>query len=118
MKIIQRAFKVENQEYYNMHLQIVNAILPVKLTDKELEVLSAFMGLDKNIIEENYFNPVARKKVLKRLDISAAGLSNHLKSMINKGFLIKNDITNTITIREFLLPEDDGQGYQFKIVKK
>jgi hypothetical protein len=38
--------------------------------------------------------------------------------MINKGFLIKNDITNTITIREFLLPEDDGQGYQFKIVKK
>jgi hypothetical protein len=109
MKIIQQAFKVENQEYYNMHLQIVNAILPVKLTDKEL---------DKNIIEENYFNPVARKKVLKKLDLSAAGLSNHLKSMINKGFLIKNNITNAITIKEFLLPEEDGQGYQFKIVKK
>ena len=118
MKIIQQTFKVENQEYYTMHLQIANAVLPVKLTDKELEVLSAFMGLDKNIIEENYFNPVARKKVLKRLDLSAAGLSNHLKSMINKGFLIKNDITNAITIREFLLPEEDGQGYQFKIVKK
>ena len=118
MKIIQRAFKVENQEYYTMHLQIVNAVLPVKLTDKELEVLSAFMGLDKNIIEENYFNPVARKKVLKRLDLSAAGLSNHLKSMINKGFLTKNNITNVITIKEFLLPEEDGQGYQFKIVKK
>ena len=118
MKIIQKAFKVENQEYYTMHLHIVNAILPVKLTDKELEVLSAFMGLDKNIIEENYFNPVARKKVLKRLDLSAAGLSNHLKSMINKGLLTKNDITNTITIKEFLLPEEDGQGYQFKIMKK
>lgn len=118
MKIIQQAFKVENQEYYTMHLQISNAVLPVKLTDKELEVLAAFMGLDKNIIEENHFNPVARKKVLKRLNLSAAGLSNHLKSMINKGFLIKNDITNAITIREFLLPEEDGQGYQFKIVKK
>ena len=118
MKIIQKSFNLENQDYYIMHLNIVNAILPVKLTDKELEVLAAFMGLEKNLIEENYFNPVARKKVLKKVGLSPAGLSNHLKSMIDKGFLSKNDITNTITIKQFLLPEEDGQGYQFKIVKK
>lgn len=118
MKIIQQAFKLENQEYYTMHLGIINAVLPVKLTEKELEVLAAFMSLDKSIVEENYFNPVARKKVLKKMDLSPAGLSNHLKSMINKGFLSKNDITNAITIKVFLLPEEDNQGYQFKISKK
>lgn len=118
MKIIQQAFNLEYQEYYIMHLQILNAILPVKLTDKELEVLAAFMGLDKNLIEENYFNPITRKKVLNKVNLTPAGLSNHLKSMINKGFLIKNSITNTITIKDFLLPEENEQGYKIKILKK
>lgn len=117
MKIIQQAFKLDKDKYYIVHLGILNAILPVKLTDKELEVLAAFMGLDENIVEDSYFNPVARKKVLKKLELSAAGLSNHLKAMLDKGFLIKNSITNIITIKEFLLPEIDGQGYQFKIIK-
>jgi DNA-binding MarR family transcriptional regulator len=117
MKIIQQAFKLDKDKYYVVHLGILNAILPVKLTDKELEVLAAFMGLDENIIEDSYFNPVARKKVLKKLVLSPAGLSNHLKSMLDKGFLTKNSITNVISIKEFLLPETDGQGYQFKIMK-
>lgn len=117
MKIIQQVFKLDKNKYYLMHLGILNAILPVKLTDKELEVLAGFMELDENIIEDSYFNPVARKKVLKKLELSPAGLSNHLKSMLDKGFLIKNSITNIITIKEFLLPEINGQGYQFKIIK-
>lgn len=117
MKIIQQAFNLNKEEYYVVHLKILNAILPIKLSEKELEVLAAFMGLDKNIVEENYFNPLARKKVLKKLDLSPAGLSNHLKSMLEKGFIIKNNITNNITIKEFLLPESFVQGYQFKIVK-
>lgn len=117
MKIIQKAFKLDKEHYYVMHLQLVNAILPVKLTDKELEVLAAFMALDSNIIEDGYFNPIARKRVMKKLDLIPAGLSNHLASMIKKGFLTKNSITNVISIKEFLLPEEDGQGYQFKIMK-
>lgn len=117
MKIIQQAFKVENEKYFIMHLGIINAVLPVKLTDKELEILASFMSLDKNIIEDSYFNPVARKKVLKKVGVSPAGLSNHIKSMIDKGFLVKNNITNFISIKDFLLPEDEEQGYQFKIFK-
>lgn len=117
MKIIQKAFMLDNEKYYVLHLHIVNAILPVKLTDKELEVLAAFMALDKSIIEDGYFNPIARKKVMKKLELIPAGLSNHLASMIKKGFLIKNNVTNFISIKEFLLPEEDGQGYQFKIKK-
>lgn len=118
MKIIQQGFNLSNEQYYVMHLQIINSILPAKLTDKELEVLAAFMALDKSIIEEGHFNPIARKKVMKKLELIPAGLSNHLASMIKKGFLIKNSISNAITIKQFLLPEEDGQGYQFKIMKK
>ncbi len=118
MKVIQQAFNLENEKYYVVHLNIINAILPVKLTDKELEVLATFMALDKNIIEDGYFNPISRKKVMKKLELIPAGLSNHLASMIKKGFLIKNSITNNITIKPFLLPEENNQGYQFKIVKK
>lgn len=119
MKVIQKELKVGLGEYYNIHLTIINSILPVKLTDKEIEVLAGFMSLDKNIIENDMFNTLARKKVKEKLDnMSAGALGNHLKSMIEKGFLTKDDITNKITIKDFLIPEDDWQGYQFKIVKE
>ena len=117
MKVVQKLFNVSHDKYYLLHLTIVNAVLPIKLTDKELEVLSSFMALDKSITEDFYFNPVARKRIINKLGLSTAGLSNHIKSMIDKGFLIKNNITGNITIKEFLLPENDGQGYNFKINK-
>jgi len=119
MKIIQQVFKLERSEYYTMHLGIINSVLPVKLSDKELEVLAAFMALDENIIKDDNFNSFARKIVREKLkpNLSSAGLSNHLKSMIDKGFLSKDSITNVITIKEFLKPEQDTQGYQFKISK-
>lgn len=117
MKVIQQAFKVSNEEYYSMHLHIINAVLPAKLTEKEIEVLSAFMALPKDLVSEGYFNPVARKKVLAKVGLSSAGLSNHIRAMIDKGFLTKSD-DNDISIKAFLHPEDDGQGYQFKLVKK
>ena len=64
------------------------------------------------------FNTYARKLVKETLKgMSAGSLSNHLKSMIDKGFLVKDEITNRISVKEFLLPEDDWQGYQFRIIK-
>lgn len=115
MKVIQQVFNLNREKYFATHLSILNAILPAKLTDKELEVLSAFMSLDETITQENMFNSEARKRVMKKLNLQPAGLSNHLGSMISKGFLVKNDVTKLITIKKFLIPEKDGQGYQIKI---
>ena len=117
MRIIQQAFKLSPSDYYTMHLQITNAIFAVKLTAKELEVLAAFMSLDPAITKEGHFNPVARKIVRTKLNLVPAGLSNHLREMINKGFLTRNSITKVITIKTYLLPEEDGQGYQLRIQK-
>lgn len=121
MKVLQKWIKTNHKEYYKIHLTIINSLLPTKMTDKELEVVAAFLSLSPDIIEDGYFNPLARKKVLNILNISAAGLSNHLKSLIDKGFLSKTiveDVVTSITIKEFLIPENDNQGYKFKLTKE
>jgi DNA-binding MarR family transcriptional regulator len=118
MKPIQRILHLKQDDYYIKHLTIINTLLPTYLTDKEIEVLAAFMSLDKNLIEDDMFNTVARKKVMTKLNLSPGGLGNHLKSMINKKVLDRNEITNKITIKTFLLPQEPAQGYQIKILKK
>ena len=120
MKVISQVVKVDRYNYYIKHLEMLNVILPLPetLTNKEVEVLAAFMYQDKNLIEEDMFNGVVRKKVMQKLNnMKPGGLGNHLKSMIDKKFLDKNELTKKITIKPFLLPENNGQGYRIKLVK-
>ena len=120
MQVITQAVKVSNYDYYVKHLQMLNVIAPTKetLTQKEIEVLAAFMYQDKNLIDEDMFNGVVRKKVMTKLNLKPGGLGNHLKAMIGKEFLIKNEITKRITVKKFLRPTDNHQGYRIKIVKE
>lgn len=113
--IIRRAFTLKPREYYEKHLQILNIIIPANLTRKEIEVLATFMSLDKGVIEEQMINPISRRKVMEELKLSPGGLGNHLKSMIEQKALIKNDITGSIKLNPFLIPNDPMQGYQIKI---
>lgn len=117
MTLIQRVLKLEGKSYYEKHLTIVNSLLPTNLTDKEIEVLATFMALDKSLIEDDMFNTLARKKVREQLTLSPGGLGNHLKSMIGKGVLDKQDSTNKIAVKNYLIPQEQSQGYQIKITK-
>lgn len=117
MKIITKEIKEEGHMYYVKYLEILNVLLPAKLTHKEIEVLAAFMSQEKNLIEDDMFNGVVRKKVMEKLNLKPGGLGNHLKSMIKKKFLDKNEITKKITIKPFLMPEDNVQGFRLKITK-
>lgn len=122
MQVITNVIKVNNYDYYIKYLEIMNIILPEdkfpdKLSSKEIEVLAAFMYQDKNLIEDDMFNGVVRKKVMDKLNLKPGGLGNHLKSMIEKKFLVKNDITKKITVKSFLIPENNNQGYRLKLVK-
>lgn len=119
MKIIQKGLTLLPRDYYLTHLSIINSFLPTKLTEKEIQVLAGFLSLDKSITDGDMFNTYARKIVKDSLQgMSSGSLSNYLSSLIAKGFLEKNEITKRITVKEFLLPEDDWQGYQFKIIKQ
>ena len=46
MSIIRKALKLKKEEFYKKHLLIINHILPVQMTNKEAEVLAAFMSLE------------------------------------------------------------------------
>ncbi len=120
MQVITQIVKVNSYDYYVKHLQVLNVIAPIKetLTQKEIEVLAAFMYQDKNLIEEDMFNGVVRKKVMAKLGgMKPGGLGNHLKSMIEKEFLVKNEITKKIKVKSFLIPEDNHQGFRIKLMK-
>lgn len=118
MNKIQKGLILNKDEYYVKHLSIINPVLPVQLTNKEILVLASFMCLPPSITEDDRFNSLARKKVMEKLNLSPGGLGNYLKSMIEKGFLRKSDITKRISINEVLVPEQNKQGYIFKIELK
>jgi len=115
MEIIRKALKLSREEYYKKHLFLINHILPVQMTPKEVEVLSAFMALEGDIAID-IFGTSGRKIVREKLNISAGGLGNYLEQLKGKGFIIyKNKELKIIPI---LIPERKTQGYQFKLEVK
>lgn len=114
MKIIQKGFELPKLEYYQTHLKIVNAILPIGITSKEIEILSWFLTLPKS---DTMFSTPNRKAVIKALSLTDGGMSNHLKNMKKKGLLKRED--DNLVIVPALLPDERLQGYNLKIkIKK
>jgi len=117
MSLIKKTVKLEDKEkYLKLHFSIINPMFPVQLSNKEAEILSAFLSLDNKLIEDEVFNPLTRKKVMEVKKLSAGALGNHLKSMLSKGFLSKDAVTNRITINKACLPCYPEQSYNFKLI--
>ena len=117
MEIIKKAIKVKPEDYFNTHLEIINPLMPTKFTPMEMKVLAAFMTLEGEIVEEGRFNSHTKKIVMEKLKLSAGGLGNYLRALVNKKYLNKSKYTKTLTVAEYLLPENKWQGYQFKIIR-
>jgi hypothetical protein len=117
MKVI--SYQLNNlseEEYYIKHLQIINQLLPVSITNKELEVLAAFMALDGNVVKKDRFGTTARKLIKEKLNLSDGGLGNYLKALRKKKFIHYNEF-NVLEANKYLFPEQDSQGYNIKINK-
>ena len=113
MPDLKKLLRLGKKDYFEVHLTLINCLLPQKMTPKEIEIVSAFMSLEGSITEYRF--GVSAKKIIKRdLTLSDAGLSNHLKSLLTKGFLINKD--NTISIWPILIPDFNEQTYMFKLV--
>lgn len=112
MKEIKKLLQVSREDYFEIHLSLLNCILPVKMTPREIEVISAFMSLEGDIAEFR-FGTSGKKIVRERLEISSAGLSNFMRSLINKGFLVKRG--DLISFFPILIPEENEQLYMFKL---
>ena len=103
------------REFFELHLNIMNSLLSQKFTEKEIVILASFMSIDEKLVEDDRFNTLVRKKVRTEHKLSAGGLGNYLKSMLDKGYLTKSKITGRLKIKSILMPALPKQGYEIKI---
>lgn len=114
MKVIKQDFNLNELEFYQTHLKVLNAVLPINITNKEIEILAEFMTLPKELTNGNLFNTQARKNVSEKLSLKEGGMNNHIKNMKKKGLIIGN--TNELKIAPALIPSNKVQGYDFKLI--
>lgn len=112
-EIIKKTVELKKDKYYEVHLSIINPVLPVHLTEMEIKVLAAFMALEGDIAGDR-FGTTARKIVREKLNIKFAGLSNYMKSLQEKGFI--RQVNNNFVILPMIQPHSTTQHYQFKLV--
>lgn len=115
MKEYRKVVRLSKLDYYKTHLSLINCLLPILMTPKEIEVIAAFMGLEGDIAEYR-FGKTGKKIIMSQLSISPSGLSNYLGDLTEKGFLRKVSHDN-YTILPVLIPADKEQLYIFKLIK-
>lgn len=111
---IKRTLTLTKSKYYQIHLSLINPLLPIQLTPKEIEVLAIFMSLDGSIAEDR-FGTTAKKLVKDQLKLSDGGLGNYMSSLKKNSFIILNS-TGKYIIQPFLLADPKEQDYIFKLI--
>ena len=112
MEVITKTLRLEKIEYYITHLSIVNCVLPVKLTPKEIEVLAWFMSFDGDMAKDR-FGTKAKKTVRIAMTLTHQGLSNYMRSLADKKFLLERD--GKMEILPILHPNKDKQKYMLTL---
>lgn len=115
MKLIQKVFTLPKDKYYEKHLAIINPLLPFQMTEKEIEVIAAFLEVESELGKYT-FSSIGRKQVRVKLKLSNGGLSNYLRELKLKNFILEDKDSN-LSILDILKPEDSLQGYQIKLIK-
>lgn len=113
MKIITKSLSLSKDKYFEKHLAIINPLLPEQMTNKEIEVIAAFLTLEGEL-GKHIFSTTGRKLVRDKLQLSNGGLSNYIKALKIKNFILE-DNNGELFILDILKPERALQGYQFKL---
>ena len=116
MKLIQMAFTLTGVEYYKKHLAIINPLLPIQMTNKEIEVIATFLEVESELGIYT-FSSIGRKKIRSKLNLSHGGLSNYIRDLKLKDFLVE-DSGGDLSIQPILKAEPESQYYQIKLLNK
>lgn len=108
-------FTLEGTDYYKKHLAIINPLLPVQMTNKEIEVIATFLEVESELGIYT-FSSIGRKKIRSKLNLSHGGLSNYIRDLKLKEFLIETD--GELSVQPILKAEPGAQFYQIKIINK
>jgi len=92
---------VKRADFYPKYLKLINVILPEPLTQKEIEVLSAFMELKGDLVESNRFGTEARRLIRNKFGFKThSNIDNYIKYFKTKGILVKNDQTGLLEMNK------------------
>jgi len=108
---IKKSLRLNEVDYYRQHIKIVSAFLPVRLTEREVDVLSNFLSF-KGEFAVDRFGPSQRRIVMDRLNMKPPNLSNHLKSLRRAGVIKEGKVI------DHFVPNEDSQMYLFKIERE
>ena len=92
---------VKAADFYPKYLKLINVILPQPLTQKEIEVVSAFMELKGDLVESNRFGTEARRLIRNKFGFKThSNIDNYIKYFKTKGILVKNDQTGLLEMNK------------------
>ena len=113
--MIKRTLTLPKSKYYQIHLSIINPLLPegAQMTPKEIEVLAIFMSLDGDIGQDR-FGTTAKKIVKEQLKLSDGGLGNYMSSFKNKQLIVLKE--GKLQIQPLLMASANEQDYTFKLI--
>lgn len=102
---------LEKQSFYPKYLKLVNVILPEPLTAKEIEVLSHFMSLEGDLVENDRFGTQARSYVREKMGFKThANLDNYIKYFKNKNIIYLSERTGKLEINpKIAIPKNEKE---------
>jgi biotin operon repressor len=106
-----KIIKLGGMAYFEKHLEILAAILPVKITAAERRLLAAFMFFDSEDLSDFH----SRQKVRRLLTLSSSSLSSSIAQLKQKGIIMEKD--GALAIFPLILPDKQTQEYQFRLEK-
>lgn len=111
---VRKNLTLPTMEYYITHLSIINTVIPqrLRITPREIDVLASFLTIPTS----SRFTSHGRKTVRDMLSLSQSSLSNHIKSLISKKFILSSpdDDTTPIDVASNIIPTPT-QEYHIKI---
>lgn len=107
MKPLIKSLTLSDKEFFITHIHIVNALLPVKLSQKEIEVLAVFMSFTGTLAQDR-FSTTGKKMVKEILNLSPQSLWNYIKSLKEKKLVYPNG-QNKLEIMPILFPQNRNQ---------
>jgi hypothetical protein len=112
---------VSRTDLYREFLNSLNGIL--KLTDRELELLTAFIDIDVNTpklpnVRKNVISTENRKYIKRTLGITPDNLSRYIAKFKQQGILRVGKADDEVMVSKALIPEIIGDRVQITIILK
>lgn len=112
---------VSRTDLYREFLNSLNGIL--KLTDRELELLTTFIDIDVNTpklpnVRKNVISTENRKYIKRTLGITPDNLSRYISKFKSQGILMKGKAEDEVFVNKALIPEIIGDRVQITVILK